>query len=655
MLISQLSRHTSALKPSVLTSMLLLLCALYAAQAAHAQGRNATETYAITNARIVTVAGANIERGTIVIRDGLIERVGASVQPPADARIIDGSGLSVYPGFIDALSNLGTPAPPPPQTATPGAPLFLTVGTTPGAPSAPNSLNPVGLQPELEAANVIRAADTNMETWRNAGFTSALTAPRTGIFIGQSAFIQLAGDAPQAMILRAPVALHVGFTPLGFGTYPNSLMGVFAALRQALIDARRYEEANRIYERDPRGLRRPAQDRSLAALLPFLNGQSPVVMNANTEREINRALDLANEFKLKVIIAGAAESYKTVDRLRGQNVPVLLSLNYPKRLTASVPEADPESLRVLRLRVQAPRTAAQLLNAGVRVAFQSGGMTSIADFVTNAQKSVEQGLSRDAALRAMTLAPAEIFGLNNRIGSIETGKIANLTVTRGDVFSKGSTVAHVFIDGRQIELKPATPPAGGATAAGAPTGLSGAWTFNVKAEQLPEINFQINFQQQGENVTGQLSGELGSSQIANARFNQQTGALSFTAPVTLRGQTTEVSFSGTVAGNQMNGSAEAVGVGQAAFTASKIGAPASPTPPPQTQPPSTQPPSAQQPPAQRPPQEQPQQQTPQTNQPQDVPRTNTPPNEGRDRPPQQQTTPASPTVPPTTPPKQSRK
>src|ERR1041384_1188977 len=197
----------------------------------------------------------------------------------------------------------------------------------------------------------IRSGGTEIESSRNLGITTALTSPRTGIWMGQSALINLAGDTPQEMIVRSPLAMHVGFTPLR-GTYPGSLMGVFATLRQMMLDAQRYRDQLALYDRSPRGMRRPEVDRSLAALVPVVDGRMPVVMLANSEREIARALDLAAEFKLKLIIAGGREADRLATRLAKQNVPVLLSLNLPKRTTAALPEADPEPLRVLRERVE---------------------------------------------------------------------------------------------------------------------------------------------------------------------------------------------------------------------------------------------------------------------------------------------------------------
>ena len=560
-------------KYTQLVAALLALLAL-AAQGAvplargQQRGMNTIDTYAITNARIVTVSGPIIERGTIVIRDGLITAVGNTASAPVDARVIDGAGLTVYPGLIDSNTSLGIPAPAP--TPARGGGGGGAGSQTPGI-SSPNSANPVGLQPEILAVDFIRPGGEQIDAARNAGITTALTAPREGIFIGQSALINLSGETPQQMIVRSPVALHVGFTPLRTGTYPASLMGVFSALRQMMLDAQRLREANQIYERSPRGLRRPVQDKSLIALFPVLAREMPVVMYADTEREIRRALDLAQEFNLRAIIAGGAESWKVTDRLRENNVPVLLSLNFPKRTTAEVPEADPDSLRVMRLRVEAPKTAGRLAAARVRFAFQSGAMTSMTDFISNAAKAVENGLARDEALRAMTLRPAEILGVADRLGTIEVGKIANLTITRGDIFDKPARVAHVFIDGRPVDLKPATAAAGSATASSA-TGTaamaSGTWTIRIKSEEGQEETATLSLQQEGTRLSGSLQGDTGPVQISAGSIDS-AGNLRFTAPVTFGGQTTEATFTGKITGNQMSGTVQTVGRSPATFTGTK--------------------------------------------------------------------------------------
>ena len=535
--------------------------------------RSAIDTYAITNARIVTVSGPAIERGTVVVRDGLIAAVGANVTVPGDARVIDGAGLTVYPGLIDANTALGLPqpSPTPSPSPTPGGgggfgqlrPLtYLT---------APNSTQVPGLQAEVMVEDFIRPGGEQIESARSLGITTALSAPRTGIWMGQSALINLAGETPQQMIVRSPVAMHVGFTPLRANAYPNSLLGVFAALRQMLLDAQRYREMQQIYERSPRGTRRPEQDRSLAALLPVLDGAMPVVMYADREREIARALDLASEFKLKAIIAGGMEANQLAARLRESKVPVLLSLNFPRRTTAAMPEADPEPVRILRERVEAPKTAARLVAARVPFAFQSGALTNMSDFSANVQRAIENGLSRDDALRALTIWPAEILGVADRLGSIEVGKIANLVVTRGDLLDRTPRLVHLFIDGREVELRPPTP-------AGQPGSVAGTWTLNVNLGS-GDISVTLVLQQEGERLRGSIQGGLGSADISNASAGP-SGDVRFTVPTTLEGRTAEATFSGKVTGNEMQGTVNVVGRAPGSFTGTRAGTPSEATPSP---------------------------------------------------------------------------
>ncbi len=517
----------------------------------NAQSRS--ETFAITGARIVTVSGAPIENGTIVVRDGLIESVGAGVgaKLPADARTINGAGLTVYPGFFDALSTLGLQA----QTAQPprGQGQQIQAAQTNQAPA--NANYPDGLQPEQTVFAALKAGDAQFETVRNAGFTTALTVPREGIFNGQSAIINLAGDAVSAMIIKSPAAEHITLTPLRTGVFPTSLMGTFAALRQMFLDAQRLQTVRKQYENDPRGIRRPGEDKSLDAIIPILNRQMLVVLNANTEVEIDRALNLAKEFNLNAIIAGGQEAWKVVDRLKAQNVPVLLSLNFPKRTAAAAPEADPEPIELLRLRAETPKTAAKLAQAGVRFAFQSGGMQNIADFLTNANKSIENGLTKDAAIRAMTLSAAEIFGVDNRLGSIEKGKIANLVISRGNIFDKDKQITQVFIDGKLFEQKdkPKTPPST-ATATGTSSNalaqVAGNYTITIEIPGQP-LPATLNLTQQEAVLSGNFQSQLGTVPIKDGKVTAE--GFTFTANVEFSGQQVELVVTGRVAGNQISG------------------------------------------------------------------------------------------------------
>lgn len=506
--------------------------------AAFVSAQYRTDVYAITNARIVTVSDKIIERGTVVVRDGLIESVGASVKVPADARLIDGNGLTVYPGFFDALTNLGIP----PQTTQRGQ----------GANQPTSNSNyPDVLQPENTAFEELKAGEDQFEKQRNAGFTTVLTVGSDGIFQGQSAVINLAGDTVSAMVVKTPFAEHIMFRTNNGGNYPSSLMGTFSALRQMFLDAGRLQELRKMYAANPRGMKRPEADASLDALIPILNGQIPVVMNANSEREINRVLDLTEEFKLKTIVAGGTEAWKTAARLKKMDIPVLLSLDFPKRTTAATPETDPEPLELLRLRVEAPKNPARLTQAGVRFAFQTGAMKNIGDFIKNANIAIENGLSKDAAIRAMTLSAAEILGVSNQLGSIETGKIANLTISRGDIFAKNTQLTHVFIDGKLFEQKEKPKAkAGDKTQTGAALNVGGNYDITVEFPGQP-LTGTLNLIQQNADLTGTLQIQ---SNTANAEDGKvTTDGFSFKGTIELQGQTNEIFVKGTVIGDKISG------------------------------------------------------------------------------------------------------
>jgi len=290
----------------------------------------------------------------------------------------------------------------------------------------------------------------------------------------------------------------------------------------------------------------------------------PVVMLVNTEREITRALDLASEFKLRLIVAGGREADRVAERLAKQNVPVLLSLNLPKRTTPAMAEADPEPMRVLRERVEAQQTAGKLLKAGVRFSFQSGSLTDTADLMANARRVIENGLPAADAVRAFTIWPAQILGVESQLGSIEPGKIANLTVTRGDLFARDTRIAHVFIDGRPVDLKPQT---------GGPSRnlLSGAWAVNVNLGSR-DTSITLNLRQEGDRLTGSISGPLGAGEISNASVTS-AGEVRFTVSVNVEGQTSEATFAGTLANNEIRGSVTIVGSSPGTFTATRSGQP----------------------------------------------------------------------------------
>jgi len=555
----------------------LSMATLFAARTGSAQSQG--EAYAIRGGTVVTVTGAVIQKGTVVIRNGLIQAVGADVPVPADARIVDATGMMVYPGLIDSHTAVGI------RQETPGGGGRGGAGAAPtGDPAqfflaqmAAQSAQPptAGLLPEVAAADQLQVAETTFDQQRAAGITTALTAPRNGVFQGQSAIINLGTDAAEKLILKAPATLNVGLSSgRGFGGgYPGSAMGVLAFLRQSLLDAQHYREQWSRYQQNPRGAERPQVNKSLAALQPVINGQVPVVITASSQREIERAISLAEEFNLKYFISGATQGYLIADWLKSKGATVLLSLSFPQK-PAGLDDPESEPLRALRERAEAPKAAAALHKAGVRFAFTSGTLARPADFVANAARAIEEGLPKDEALKAMTIYPAQIFGLSEQLGSIEKGKIANLIVTSGDLFARDTKVKHVFVDGKPFEIKtPETPqrpggafaggpggrgggrPGGGTTppeAASAGAGLAaGSWTLTV-ASPRGEMQMTARLQQSGESVTGELSLPFGAAPITKGSIKGNEIELEYSV-TTPNGQTMTGTLKGKIDGASISG------------------------------------------------------------------------------------------------------
>jgi len=433
--------------------------------------------YAITNARIVTAPGRVIERGTIIFKDGLIVAVGATVAAPASAWAIDGAGLSVYPGLVDGLATVGLPQTLRlPEDQRPQSPFGGGQGGQGGGQQTAYSWGPEyrpATYTWLNAADTVMASDERLVRWRNAGFTSAVVVPERGFFPGTAAFVNLAGDRRNDMVVRTPVALRVNLEGgPGHRGYPNSLMGSIAYVEQVFFDAAQYDQAWTIYQASPAGLERPEYDRSLEPVREALKSKRAVLLPGNLAKEVHRALAIAEQTGATPVIYGLQEGYRVAPALAGKNVPVLVNVDWPARDRDGDPDANVE-LATLRFRDRAPTSPGELEKAGVRFAFYSGRMNDPQDLLANVRKSIALGLSKDGALRALTSAPAEIFGVADRVGTLEVGRIANILVTAGDLFDAKTAVKLVFVDGRKYQPVPVVASADSGGGRGGMGGMGG--------------------------------------------------------------------------------------------------------------------------------------------------------------------------------------
>ncbi|MGD0483780.1 MAG: hypothetical protein ABSB58_03895 [Gemmatimonadales bacterium] len=487
--------------------------------------------WVLTNVRIETVTRGVIERGTVVIRDGLIAAVGADVPAPADARVLDLAGKTVFPAFIDLTSSLGL-ASAPAAAATggrPGAAAAAAAGA--GAESAP-----VGLEPYRVVADELRPVAADVRAARDAGFGAVLSAPSRGAFRGLSALVPLRDSAAALALIRSPVALHMGFQSVP-GRYPETLLGVIAYERQAFYDAQRQGTLLDRYRASPRGMARPASDRRLDALVPVVRGELPVLFAASNENEIRRAVAMAHEFNLTLTVVGATEGFRAVDALQANRRPVVVSVDFPRapevtgwgfRTGIRHPPDDSAAADSAARRV-IEGNAGALDRAGIRLALASGGTLRASEFLANVRKAIAAGLPRDVAL-----------------------------------------VSAVFVDGVRYEvIAPAAPARTGPRGAGggeAPAQIGGPWTVVVTTPQGGQ-NITMTLSQSGESFTGTMTSEMGVLPVADGQVSGRTVSWSVTVP--MGGQNMVASFHGEVEGNRIRGTVDLGAMGTATFTAEK--------------------------------------------------------------------------------------
>ncbi len=454
--------------------------------------------FAITKAKVALDSGLTPDL-TVVIRDGLIEEVGKEVKPPADAIVIDGKELTVYPGFIDATCNRGFDDSL--RRSAVGDPEAEDLLAEALAISKPD--NRKGMTPEFQVRTALKA-DSASDGWRRVGVTAQLCVPDGGIFVGQSALVSLSGAGPREAVLRSPVAQHLAFR-LGSGTvgdYPRVLMGIIAHARQTLLDAQHHARRLKTFEQSGGVGKRPPADPALEALFPILEGKMPVVIEADTRDQIDRALDFAAEFNLKPILYGGREAYKSIDRLAEAKVPIILRIDFTEENSPVVAASErqaPERVKKDRReqREKERSVAAQLHRAGVPFCFASQGITGDRPwekFITNLRQAVQAGLPEEACRAALTRDAARILGVEGQLGSIAKGKAAHLFTTSGPWTSPAMRVRHVFVDGVQIDLDATGGPTAG-SATGGPGGKGKGKRFGkgkndpdeaVPAKQPPE-------------------------------------------------------------------------------------------------------------------------------------------------------------------------
>jgi imidazolonepropionase-like amidohydrolase len=393
-------------------------------------------TFAITDATIVTVSGGTISNGTIVISDGKITALGTNVSIPRGAERIDGKGLSVYPGMIDSGTNMGL--------LEIGNAVSGTVDVAETGDINPNAKAILGLNPHTSHINVTRVN----------GITMAHSMPAGGIVSGQSAVINLNGATQSEMEVTGTYALIINFPQIstfaGFNPVTGPRFIDFAqaikrrdtrveTLKEAFEEAKTYANVKDAYAKD-KSLPAPATDLKMEAMIPYVRGEKPIVFAAQRDRDIRGVIKFVEEMKVKAIIYGGADAFQEAEGLKKNNIPVIYN-----RIHNNPDSNDPYDYYF-----EAP---SKMLKAGLKFAISTGDDgANVRELPYQAGMASAYGLPKDEALKSVTLYPAQILGVDDKYGSLEVGKMANVVVTDGDLLEIRTNILHMFIDGRKIPL-----------------------------------------------------------------------------------------------------------------------------------------------------------------------------------------------------------
>lgn len=478
--------------------------------------------HALKGLHIVVAPGVEIENGTLIFRDGILEAVGSEVEIPPEARLWERQGLTVYAGWIE------------PYSVVPW-------------PQAEGEARPQGGH-----ENALVTPERDM-TWhahdegragklRQAGFTTAVVAPENGLLRGQSVLLNLGEGSLGENLLRRGLAQHVSLPEVAEDGYPSSLMGGVALARQTFYDAGWYAEAQAAFEHRP-SQDRPPFNRALEALGAAAQGQQPVVFESEDTLGTLRALRLADELSLDAWIVGSGDEYKRLEEIAATPRPLLLPLAFP-----DPPEVDDEDnlnldLEDLRHWRAAPDNPRLLLDADMTVAFTSFGLSDAKEIHQHLHRAIERGLDPQAALAAVTTTPARLLGMGERLGTLEVGKMANLLVVEGDLFVAKPKIREVWVDGQRYEIKELKPPE---------VDPVGTWAVVIDAGPGGKIPVELVIRGDIGNLDGTIGSSAGSLPLESVEVSGK--ALNVTFDSTPFGMPGKIQFKLTIEGNQAKGS-----------------------------------------------------------------------------------------------------
>lgn len=390
-----------------------------------AQERN-SRFIAIKGARLVPVTQEEIAAGIILIKDDKIEAIGKDIALPHEAKVIEVKGLTAYPGMIDGYCYLGL--------------------SEIGSILATIDYRETGrINPQVRAVEALRPDSMHIPIARANGITAALVAPSGGLISGQSGLIKLAGLTPNEMVIKSPVAMHIEFPPpprsefRREGQTREEASRRIEELKDLFQKARHYQKMKMLASKNPL-LVLPEFDEKLEFLLPVVRGELPVMISVYGERDILSAIKFVQEEKLKAIFFGVSQGWKVAEELGKAKIPVIFASLH------EIPSSWDDGYDAIY------RNPGIIHKAGVKIAFSSQSASLAKDLPYFAAKAAAFGLDKKEALKAVTIYPAQIFGIDHLMGSLEKGKLANIVLADGDILELKTDIKKVFIEGQEIDL-----------------------------------------------------------------------------------------------------------------------------------------------------------------------------------------------------------
>jgi len=553
---SLLNRKTLLLLLMVAASNVFILAAV--AQSDPTGGKRVTGTYAIKNATVFTGNGS-ATKVDIIIENGLIGGVGKNLKTPIDAQEIKGDSMFIYPGFIDVSGSAGVKTPP-----------------TPEKPADLDPSNPpphiAGITPYVDVLESFDPADEELGMWRKTGITMVNLIPNgEGMLPGNTAVV-LIGEADSYNTLASSTGMFAKFEAIR-GLYPGTTLGVMAKWRELYQNAELANKHQSLFASN-KGLIRPEKDRVLEAFYPIINQSAPVIFKVKDELELRRALNLQREKGFRMVVTGVNEGVTLIPLIKETKTQVILSANLPedtaskKELKGASEEITANLDRVKAAYKSHLELAAAFEKEGVPFAFSSQDLKS-ENFLNNIRLMVENGLSEEAALAALTINAAKILGQDHITGTIEKGKLANLVITTDSLFKSGAEVKQVFVDGYLFTYE-----TNGNKKVGKEktTDIAGSWNYNTETPQGSSSGEMI-IKKGSEGFSGTITFDNpagGGKKTADMLAIKQSGStFEFQFTVDVQGTSLSVTVSGDFSVDDYKGKMTITDFGSFPFTATK--------------------------------------------------------------------------------------